>query len=113
MKLDKRKILGDAKQYFATKGYTSQSYSLAEECVSISQKWLDGYKDNYGGILDKEPKEMRKELKSYIKERVDYDRHNTTFIPSFVWMWIIQAVITWIVNRIIDNVLEQKEERYL
>lgn len=107
MRLDKKKILGEAKGYFATKGYSDQSYGLAEECVDLGQKWLDTHKKNFGEFVQKDKSQMRGELKQFIKERVNYDAHNTTFIPTFIWMWILSTVISWIITKILENIMDK------
>jgi len=114
MQLDKYKILGAAAVYFGRKRYAASSYGLAEECVDIGQSWLDTYSDDFGALVRKSPKEMKKELKNYYKGRVNYSAHNATFLPTFIWMWLAQAVITWVVTRIIDNIWGQiGRDRYL
>jgi len=35
MKLDKKKILGEAEDYFGSKRYGDGTYSLSEECVGF------------------------------------------------------------------------------
>ena len=114
MKLDKKKILGEAEDYFGSKRYGDGTYSLSEECVDLGQVWLDTYRKDYGALMRKSPKDMRKELKNYVKGRVEYSSQNATFIPTFIWMWIAQAIISWIIGKIIDNILERtKDKKYL
>jgi hypothetical protein len=114
MKIDKKKILEDAKKYYGGKIHSEQSYGLAEKCVDLGQVWVDTYKQDYGALMRKSPKEMRKELNKYVGGRISYSEHNATFLPGFIWMWIAHAIITWIIKKIIDNILEQEdEERYL
>tara|TARA_R110002020_G_scaffold386620_1_gene597397 strand:+ start:225 stop:569 length:345 start_codon:yes stop_codon:yes gene_type:complete len=111
MKLDKKKILGEAEDYFGSKRYSDGTYSLTEECVDLGQVWLDTYTNDYGALIRKSPKEMKKELKKYVKGKVKYSSHNATFIPTFIWMWIAQAIITWVVQKIINNILQQSEDK--
>ena len=105
MQLDKDKILGEAKQFFGSKRYSKESISLSQRCVEVSQQWLDTYKDNYGAIYKKDAQTLKKELKKYIRPRIDYPK----FIPSFVWWWIAQTVINWIIERIIEYLIEHQD----
>lgn len=114
MKLDKKKILGEATDHFGSKRYGGGSSSLANECVDLGQVWLDTYTGDYAsemGFWAKSPRRMRKELKKYVRGHVEYSSHNATFIPAFIWMWIAQGIISWVIGKIIDNVLEQAEDK--
>ncbi len=109
MKLDKKKILGEAKEYYSGKKRGSQSYNLSERCVDLGQEWVDTHQEDYGALVNKSPKQMKKEVRKYIRARVSYSEYNATFLPAFIWMWIAQAIISWIIGKIIDNILEQKD----
>ena len=52
-------------------------------------------------------KQLKKSLKRYVRNRVRLGRYRGKhgFIPSFIWWFIAKAVISWIVNRIIDHYL--------
>ena len=112
MKLNKKKILRDVKKYYSGRMHGGQSSSLAERCVDLGQDWIDSYQwgfDTSDSLINKNRKEMRKELRRYVRDRVAYSEYNATFLPAFIWMWIAQAIISWIIGKIIDNILEQKD----
>ena len=44
MKLDKKKILEEAEDYFGSKRYGDGTYDIAEDCVELGQVWLDTYR---------------------------------------------------------------------
>ena len=114
MKLDRKKILGDAMHHYGGHFSGSHSYSMSVECVDLADVWLNNYQEDFGALMAKSPREMRKELRKYVRSNVSYSDHKATFIPAFIWVAIAQAIISWIVGKIIDNVLEQREEgRYL
>jgi hypothetical protein len=114
MKLDKKKILGDAKEYYSGKRYGTQSYSLAEGCVDLGQEWIDTHREDYGALVNKSHKQMKKEVRQYVRARVSYSEYNATLLPAFIWWWVAQAIISWIIGKIIDNIYEQKDGgRYL
>tara|TARA_A100001515_G_C4485105_1_gene181366 strand:- start:21 stop:338 length:318 start_codon:yes stop_codon:yes gene_type:complete len=101
MKLDKFKILCDADVKFGSSRYGVESISLSERCVDISQEWIDTYKDNYGALLNKDVKTLKKELKDYIRPRAK----KAKFIPSFIWWWIAGQVIKWVVDKVIEYII--------
>ena len=107
MQLDKNKILMDADVRFGKSRYSQDSISLSERCVDISQEWLDTYQDNYSVIYDKDTKLLREELKSYIRPRIK-EYKKSTFVPTFVWWWIAQIVIKWVVDKIIEYLKENQ-----
>ena len=114
MQLNKKRILGDAVEHYKGKFNGDKSYGMAEECVDLAQVWVYTYREDYGELMSMRPKEMRKELRRYVRSRVSYSDHKATFLPVFIWVAIAQAIISWIVGKIIDNILEQRdEERYL
>jgi len=116
MKLNKKKILKDVKEYYSGRIYGKGSYGLAERCVELGQEWVDSYQwgfDSEDSLINKSPKEMRKELRQYVRARISYSEYNATFFPMFIWMWIAQAIISWIINKILDNILEQRDDLLL
>ena len=114
MKLDRKKILGDAMQHYGGHLSGSRSYNMSVECVDLADVWLNTYQEDFGALMAKSPREMRKELRKYVRGNVSYSDHRATFIPAFIWVAIAQAIISWIVGKIIDNILEQRDEgRYL
>jgi len=121
MKLDKKKILEGAEEYFGSKNYGDGGYGLAEECVDLAQSWVDTHSDDFGALMRKSPKDIKKELRKYIRPRVSYSKHNATFIPTFIWIWIAQAVVSWVIGLILSyiekNILidwkDKDENKYL
>lgn len=114
MKLNKKRILGYAADHYRGKFNGHKSYGLAEECVDLAQDWIYTYEEEFPAQMAESPREMRTDLKSYIQCRVSYAEHKAMFIPAFIWIAVAQAIISWIVGKIIDNILDQREEgRYL
>jgi hypothetical protein len=114
MKLDREKILEDAVKHYGGHLSDSHSYNLSVECVDLGEMWLNTYQEDYGALMEKSPRRLRKDLRKFVRSNVSYSDHKATFLPAFIWVAIAQAIISWIVGKIIDNVLEQREEgRYL
>ncbi len=76
---------------------------LAEEIVDIAEEWAQNYTDY---PEKKTKRELRRDLKAYIKERLDFkDENKSYFIPTFVWVFIAQQVISWLVKILIEKYL--------
>jgi len=103
MILDKEQILGAAKKHYGNGSYGKQSYGLSEACVDLSQEWLDHH---YFGRMS--AGDTRKELRRYIRKNVDYKAHNATFIPTFVWVWLAQTIISWITKKIVEYIINNR-----
>ena len=106
MKLNSDLLLGDITAKYGGTKYSSAKVSLAYDCIFIAQEWFDnpaGYPINDGVSSHY----LKKDLKRYIKNRVNLNKHrnNHGFIPSFIWWFIARAVIDWIISRIIDEYL--------
>ena len=120
MKLNKKEILGEAVETYRGNLYGGKIDGLAEECVDLAQLWVDTHSDDFGAFMRKKPKDIKKELKDYIRPRVSYSEHNTTFLPTFIWMWVAHAVVLWVVGMILRHIeklilkdTEKDEDKYL
>ena len=98
---DKDNILKNTEYKFEAKGNTKEIVMLADEVIDIAEEWAA----NYTGYPEKKTKrELRRELKSYIKERINLrDKDKAYFIPTFVWVFIAQQVINWLVKILIEK----------
>ena len=76
MKIDKDELLSEAKEYYGSGGISDQSYFFAEECIDLGQEWLDTYKSNYWVLIRQSQRAMKKGMRNYLKERVNYQKYN-------------------------------------
>ena len=100
---DKENILKNTEYRFESKGRTKEIKLLADEVIDLAEEWAA----NYTGYPEKKTKrELRRELKSYIKDRVNLrDKDKSYFVPTFVWVFIAQQVISWLVKILIEKYL--------
>jgi hypothetical protein len=105
MKLDREKILGEALDHYGGRFSRGRSYAMSVECVDIAEEWLNTYQQDFGVLMAKSPRQMRRELGAYVRGNISYSKHKATFIPAFIWVTIAQAIISWIVGRIIENLM--------
>ena len=100
---DKDNILKNTEYKFESKGNTKEIVMLADEVIDIAEEWAA----NYTGYPEKKTKkQLRRELKAYIKERINLrDKDKAYFLPTFVWVFIAQQVINWLVKILIEKYL--------
>ena len=103
MILDKEEILGASRTHFGDGSYGKQSYGFSEECVDLAQEWLD-----YHYLSRLSAGDTRKELRRYIRKKVNYKAHNATFVPTFVWVWLAQTIISWITKKIVEYIINNR-----
>ena len=73
-----------------------------DEIYNLAQEWFDKEPWKSNPEIDT-PKECRIEMKRYIKDNIDMDDSDKAwFVPSFIWVWLAQQVIVFIVRLIIE-----------
>lgn len=111
IQIDQSKILPQLKTWAEgrRRAYEDNSVDLGRETLDVAQEWfdlepwVDGKPEHYDT-----KRECRIELKRFILARIDLkDETRSFFVPSFVWTWVAQQVITYIVKLIIDHYWEQ------
>jgi hypothetical protein len=104
MKLNRDLLLGEIAVKYTGTTHSSAKVALAYDCIFIAEEWFNnptGYPITKGATN----KHLRKDLKKYIKGRINHRKYNDGkygFIPSILWWWIASAVVNWIVNKILD-----------
>ena len=103
MRLNPDLLLGDITTKYGGTSYSSAKVALAYDCIFYAQEWFDNPK-GYPMVGKKSSRHLRKDLKRYVKNRVKLGRYRSKygFIPSFIWWFIARAVISWIVDKIIE-----------
>ena len=106
MRLNPDLLLGEITTKYGGTTRSSAKVSLAYDCIFIAQEWFDN-PTGYPIVEGASNNYLKKDLKRYVKNRVRLGKYRGKhgFIPSFIWWFIAKAVISWIVNRIIDHYL--------
>ena len=100
MKIDKKQIYEEVEAKFGNPNYSTETSLLASECMKISEEWLL----QAGDFPFKNKRELRKDLKKYIMDRVDLqDTKRAYFIPSFIWIFLAGQIISYIVRLIVER----------
>ena len=108
MKFNANDILTSATIEFGGGVLGDESLDLVEDCIEIAHQWslecADGHADGHAD--GKNRHQLRRELRKYVRQRVDFSRPtDASYIPSFIWQWLAQTIINWIVRRIIDSII--------
>lgn len=98
---DKENILKNVGYRFEGKQESPQAQSLAAEVIDIAEEWAQ----NYTGYPEKKSKkELRRELKRHVKEKIDlHDYKKSYWLPNIVWVFLAQQLINWLVKILIEK----------
>ena len=106
MNIDKKRFYAALEEEFENPSFDIQVNTLATECIKLAAEWEKSYK---GPIRKFRARELRKDLKIYINDRIDLeDQKKPYYFPAFVWIFIATQVINWIVRWIINEYLGKK-----
>lgn len=81
---------------------------LAEKCLEKGREWIDTFYNlakvakESGAITDADRKHIKKECTAYIKKNVDTTDEVNVY-GSFLLIIVFGAVISWIVQRLLDE----------
>lgn len=103
---DKENILKNTEYRFEQKfeGFEKdKTQGLAAEVIDLAEQWAQ----NYTGYPEKKTKrELRRELKKHIKDNIDLkDKDKSYFLPTFIWVFLAQQLINWLVKILIEKYL--------
>ena len=106
--MDKERIMKMVEERYSKATHDDETYALADECIDLAYEFLEENKDN---IKDKSRRQVRLELRKFIKDRINLsDTEKAYFVPTFVWVWAAQQIITWLVKIILENYLEDSSD---
>lgn len=99
MSINKADVYKAVEERFPDPAFGTEVNTLTREILKLSHDWLEK-NDN----SSKTKRELRKDLKIYLKEQLVFDDPKKPYyFPAFVWIMIAQAVISFIVKYIINN----------
>ena len=100
MKFSKDQIKNAEPVRISVLPYVEKRDLFVDECVDLANKWRSSYASFVGS---KSKRQVRKELKSYILARSDLKS------GSLIWTIIAKAVLSWVVEWIINNYIVNEE----
>ena len=99
-KSDRAFLYAEIEAKFPDPNFSESVNLLSRDCMVVAEEWLDQVKDTGR----KSKMELRKDLKAYIYEKIDLkDDTKPYHYASFVWVFIAQMVISFIVRWIIEK----------
>tara|TARA_R110000824_G_scaffold41684_1_gene123808 strand:+ start:1461 stop:1844 length:384 start_codon:yes stop_codon:yes gene_type:complete len=102
IQIDSSLFLPQVKSKFSRRKQTKNIESLSDETIIQAQQYFDDavwIKDE----TIKNKKDTRVSMTAYVLGRVDLnDRKKSFFVPTFVWAWIAQQVIGYLVKIIVN-----------
>ena len=107
IKIDKSEILPRVRRYSEQNhsDFADNTVGLADEVVDLAQEFFDStpWESEPVELYDTK-REMRTSCGAYVRSKIQVDdTEKSWFVPSFVWVWIANKIITWIIKLIIDR----------
>ena len=82
--------------------HQKETVSLSDETITICQQWIDD--KVYSGKDISTRRDCRKDMYTYALDNIDLrSRDKSYFVPTFIWMWLAQKLIWYIIGLIIEN----------
>ena len=82
--------------------HQEQTNSLADETINICQQWIDD--KVYSGKDISTRRDCRTDMYAYALDNIDLrSRDKSYFIPTFIWTWLAQKLIWFIIGLILEN----------
>ena len=93
-----RKVKG--KRIFSS--YQKETSSLADETITICQEWIDTKQYAGKGINTRD--DCRMEMYIHVLDNINLrDRKKSYFVPTFIWVWLAQKIVWYIIAMIIES----------
>tara|TARA_R100000008_G_C3566175_1_gene159263 strand:+ start:442 stop:774 length:333 start_codon:yes stop_codon:yes gene_type:complete len=106
--INREEIVNSVEKEFIQSAHPDEAVDFADDVIKISEQWLQSKEYEQ---LKGNKRKRRIALKRYIRKNLDLnDSRKSWFIPSFVWIWIAQQVISYIVKIIIENYTDEKDK---
>ena len=82
--------------------YRKETSSLTDETITFCQDWIDSEK--YVGKEIRTKSDCCKEMYIHVVENIDIrDKGKSYFVPTFIWVWLAQKLIWYIIQLIVEH----------
>ncbi len=99
-----RKVKG--KRFYSS--YQKETSSLADETVTLCEEWIDT-KQYAGKDIDTRD-DCRRSMYTYTLDNINLrDKNKSYFVPTFIWVWLAQKLVWYIIAMIIESYWLQEE----
>ena len=88
--------------------YQDQVSSLADETITLCQEWIDT--EQYAGKQIDTRDGCRRSMYKYTLDNINLrDKNKSYFVPTFIWVWLAQKLIWYIIAMIIESYWLQED----
>ena len=88
--------------------YKDQVSSLADETITLCQEWIDT--EQYAGKEIDTRDGCRRSMYNYTLDNINLrDKNKSYFVPTFIWVWLAQKLIWYIIAMIIESYWLQED----
>lgn len=88
--------------------YQDQVSSLADETITLCQEWIDT--KQYAGKEIDTRDGCRRSMYNYTLDNINLrDKNKSYFVPTFIWVWLAQKLIWYIIAMIIESYWLQED----
>ena len=82
--------------------YKDETRSLTDETITLCQDWIDSEKYLGKDITTKS--DCRREMYVHAVDNMNLrDKNKSYFVPTFIWVWLAQKLIWWIIELILEH----------
>ena len=88
--------------------YQDQVSSLADETITLCQEWIDTKQYTVKEIDTRDG--CRRSMYNYTLDNINLrDKNKSYFVPTFIWVWLAQKLIWYIIAMIIESYWLQED----
>ena len=88
--------------------YQKETSSLTDETITLCQEWIDT--KQYDGKDVSSRESCRRSMYTYVLDHISIrDKNKSYFVPTFIWVWLAQKLIWYIIAMIIESYWLQED----
>ena len=82
--------------------YQKETSSLTDETITICQEWIDTKQYAEKDIDARD--DCRRSMYTYTLDNINLrDKNKSYFVPTFIWVWLAQKIVWYIIAMIIES----------
>jgi hypothetical protein len=102
IQIDKDYFLPQIRKSYSSGRFVDSGDKLSSQVLDVAQGWFDDPPFSRDITINSQ-KECRINLKYYILQEINLrDKNNSFFLPTFIWVWVAQKIISYIVKLLIE-----------
>jgi len=102
IQIDKDYFLPQLDKKYGSGQFGDSGKKLSREVLDVAQGWFDDPPFKSDKTINTQ-RECRISIKYYILQQINLrDKNNSFFVPTFIWVWIAQQIISYIAKLLIE-----------